>query len=123
MNIYYCWITALVPQYQDGIIAGMVKKGYMVGAAAKDGNVTSHMDNRSAALIALNVYKIADGDIPVTQVYDDLLAVLVEMKAFYHSIVVTAMGGATWVGSNIPLPVKEKAQPPPLPPDIKKNMN
>lgn len=123
MNIYYCWITALIPEYQDGIIAGMVKKGYMVGAAAKDGKVVSHMENRSAALIALNVYKSVDTEVAVTQVYEDLLAVLVEMKVFYHSIIVTAISAATWVGSNISIPVKEKAQPPPLPPDIKKNMN
>lgn len=123
MNIYYCWITALIPQYEDKIIAGMVKKGYMVGAAGKDGKVTSNAENRSAALIALNVYHIANTEISHTQVYDDLVAVLGELQAFYHSVIVTAITNCTWAGSNILLPTKEKVQPPPLPPDVKKNMN
>jgi hypothetical protein len=27
MYIYYVWVTALLPTYQDGIIAGLVQRG------------------------------------------------------------------------------------------------
>lgn len=129
MYIYYCWITALLPSYQDSIIAGLVKRGYMVGPAAKDGKVTTS-DNNSAALIAISVYRAEETS--VNQIYEDVSTVLKDMKAYYYSIVVSHSYEATWVGANFNLPLKNKgvvdktattAVPPPLPPGGKKNVN
>lgn len=129
MYIYYCWITALMPTYQDGIIAGMVKRGYMVGPAAKDGKVTTS-DNTAAALIAISIYRAEETN--VNKIYDDVVAVLKDMKAYYYSVIVSHSYEATWVGANFNLPVKSKGVvdktstsviPPPLPPGGKKNVN
>lgn len=128
MYVYYCWITALMPSYQDGIIAGMVKRGYMVGPAAKDGKVTVS-DNNAAALIAISVYR-TDEETNVNKIYDDVVAVLKETKAYYYSVIISHSYEATWVGANFNLPLKAKgvvekastATPPPLP-GGKKNVN
>jgi hypothetical protein len=122
--IYYVWVTALLSSYQDGIIAGMVKKGYMVGPASKDGQIISGQENSPAALIALSIYK--SGETDCNAIYKDLVTLLVEMKAHYHSVIVALSTDAVWVGPNIQIQVKEKPkapEAPPLPPEVKKNMN
>ncbi len=124
MYIYYCWITALMPSYQDGIIAGMVKRGYMVGPAAKDGKVTTSVENNPAALIAISVYR--SEETTVSKIYDDVVAVLQEMKAYYYSVIISHSYDATWAGANFSLPLKnkvvEKASATPTP-GGKKNVN
>jgi hypothetical protein len=120
-HIFYCWITALIPQYLDGIIAGMAKKGYMVGPASKDGKLLSGGSNSPASLIAISVYKTSG--VEIGTIYDDLAAVLLDMKAMYHSIVIAASYEATWIGSNIQLPTKTRKDPPPLPPGDRSKMN
>jgi hypothetical protein len=122
MYIYYCWVTALLPAYQDGIIAGLAKRGYMVGPAAKDGIVTVGNESCPSVLIALSVYK-AEETVNANVIYDDLLAILAEINARYYSVVISLSYEATWNGSNFSLPAKKKAEPPPLPPSKKSNMN
>ncbi len=122
--IYYVWVTALLASYQDAIIAGMVKKGYMVGPAAKDGQIVSGAENSPAALIALSIYKTKETDCKA--IYEDVIDLLTEMKAHFHSVIVSLSNDAVWVGPNILIQVKEKPkplEPPPLPPEVKKNMN
>ncbi len=121
MYIYYCWITALLPSYQDRIVAGLASKGYMVGPAAKDGKVTTSSEGCPAALLALSVYR--EEETNVQKIYDDVTAVLHEMGAYFYSVVISLSHEATWVGPNFQLPEKAKAVPPPLPPGAKKNMN
>ena len=121
MYIYYCWITALLPSYQDKIVAGLASRGYMVGPAAKDGKVATVTDNCPSVLFALSVYK--EEETNVNKIYEDVVAVLDEMKAYYYSVVISLSHEATWVGSNFQIPEKNKAVPPPLPPAAKKNMN
>lgn len=120
MYIYYVWVTALLPSYQDGIIAGLVRRGYMVGPAAKDGKVSCITEGCPAVLIALSVYK-QEEEIDVKKVYEDTLAVLEEMKARYYSVVISLSHEATWVGANFTLPAKDKAGPPVPPASGKKN--
>jgi hypothetical protein len=126
--IYYVWITALMPSYQDGIIAGLVKRGYMVGPAAKDGKVSVGTDTTAATLFALSVYR-TDAETDANKVYTDITEVLKDMKAYYYSVIVSHSYEATWIGSNFSLPAKKKADkvtPPPIPsvpPGTKKNMN
>lgn len=121
MYIYYCWVTTILPSYQDGIIAGLAKKGYMVGPAAKDGKIVSTKEDAPAALITLSVYKAEETS--AAKIYDDLIKVLQEMKVLNYSVIVALCNEATWSGPNIRLPKEEKAQPPPLPSGAKKNMN
>lgn len=122
MYIYYCWVTALLPNYQDGIIAGLAKRGYMVGPASKDGQVAISKENCPSVLIALSVYK-AEEEVNADFIYKDVMAILDEMKARYYSVVVSLSHEAMWVGSNFSIPVKKKAEPPPVPPGTKSNMN
>jgi hypothetical protein len=123
MYIYYVWVTALLPTYQDGIIAGLVQHGYMVGPAAKDGKVTSITEGCPAALIALSVYK-QEEEVDVKKIYEDVIGVLGEIPARYYSVVISLSHEATWVGPNFSVPVKSKTEPPVPPPAGKKtNMN
>ncbi len=120
MYIYYCWVTALLPTYQDGIVAGMARKGYMVGPAAKDGLViTPTHEGSPAVLYALGVYRGEETN--VHKIYNDLVAVLKDVKAHYFSIIISLSTEATWIGTNVVLPVAEEK--PPVPPASKKNMN
>jgi hypothetical protein len=121
MYIYYCWVTALLPSYQDGIVAGLAQRGYMVGPAAKDGKVAVSMENCPGVLFALSVYR--EEETNVNKIYDDVVAILLDMKAYYYSVIVSLSHEATWVGPNFQIPAKNKALPPPLPPTTKKNMN
>src|SRR5271166_4573884 len=94
MYIYYCWVTALLPSYQDGIVAGMARRGYMIGPAAKDGKVVSPTHEGSPAfLFALSVYQQTETN--VGKIYEDLLAVLQEMKTHYFSVIVSLSTEAT----------------------------
>lgn len=120
MYIYYVWVTALLPEYQDGIIAKLVQRGYMVGPAAKDGQVSSKSEGCPSVLIALSVYK-QEEETDVKKVYEDVVSVLNEIPARYYSVVVSLSHEATWVGSNFTLPSKGKPQPPPVPPTGKKS--
>lgn len=121
MYVYYCWITALLPSYQDKIVAGLAERGYMVGPAAKDGKVSMSMENSPGVLFALSVYR--EEETNVNKIYDDVIAILLDMKAYYYSVIVSLSHEATWVGPNFQMTAKSKPLPPPLPPPAKKNMN
>lgn len=118
MNIYYCWVTAMLPSYQDGIIAGMARKGYMVGPAAKDGSVAVVLsEDQPAVLFAISVYKATETS--ADQIYQDMVDVISEMGAHVYSVVISLSSEATWAGPNFKLPTK--VSPPPIPTD--KSMN
>jgi len=122
--IYYCWITALLPAYQDLIVAGLVKKGYMVGPAAKDGKVSISTENSAATLIALSIYKADGEETSANKIYEDVLVVLKEIKAYYYSVIISHSYEATWAGSNFSLPKpKAPAKTPPPVPSGKKDVN
>jgi hypothetical protein len=65
-------------------------------------------------LIALSVYK-ADAEVTPLQVYDDMVKVLTEMNAKYYSVVISLSHEASWGGPNFSIPLKKKAEPPPIP--------
>ena len=114
MEMYFCWITVLLPAVQDDIIAGMVRKGYMIGPTSKDGKVISAPgDNPAGSVVAISVYK-RTGSVTAKDIYDDLTQILDDAKGYYYSIIITASTEATWVGSNFQLPARKEAPPPPL---------
>jgi hypothetical protein len=123
MNIYHCWVTALLTSYQDPIVVGMVRKGYMIGPASKDGQVIcATRSNAPSFLIALNVYKLVeDSEINAQKVYEDLMDVLKNMNAYYYSIIVSLGVDSIWSAANFDINIK-KEEPPPPPAD-KKNVN
>ncbi len=123
MYIYYVWITALLPSYQDGIIAGLAKRGYMVGPASKDGQVAIVKENCPSALISLSVYRQEETN--VNKIYEDVVALLTEMNAYYYSVIISLSHEATWVGANLSVPPKPKpaGNPPPVPSGKKSNVN
>lgn len=123
MQLYYCWITVLLPDYQDGVIAGLARRGYMVGAAAKDGIVATVTENCPAVLFAISLYRHEETS--ASKIYEDVIAVLQDIKARYYSVVVALSYDSIWSGANFQLPLKEptaKTKPPPIP-GGKKNMN
>lgn len=116
MYIYYCWITAMLPSYQDGIIAGLARKGYMVGPASKDGTLaTGIADNKPSCLFAISVYKAEETN--ASNIYTDVVNVLTDMKAKFYSVIVSHSYEAIWAGSNIKLPAKPNKPPPITPTD------
>ena len=119
MYIYYVWISAMLPNYQDSIVAGLARKGYMVGPSAKDGVVTT--GHTPAVLIALNVYKAEDVDVNI--IYSDVVDVLKDIKAYYYSVIICLSTEATWSSGNVIAPAKEVEKPVPPLPGPKKNIN
>jgi hypothetical protein len=109
----------MLESYQDTIVAGLVKKGYTVGLAGTGKVIVNH-PNQVSAVIALTAYKMGEEDIVITKVYEELSAVLTDMKGYFYSIIVSEAGNTTWAGSNIYLQPSKKV--PQLPPstDTKK---
>ena len=122
MNTYYCWITGVLEAYQNPLICGLVHKGYMVGAAEKNGKViTSSKEDSPAYVMALSVYKLVEpGTLSAQKVYEDVAEILAEMKAFYYSAVVSSAADCIWVGSNFSIEKKNLVSK--EPPD-KKDVN
>jgi len=119
---YYCWITCLIPHYQDPIVSGMVKKGYMIGAADQNGQVLCSAGRSASSLLAFSTYKMANPeDLNATQVYDDLIKILTELNAYYTSVIVSQSSDTTWCGANFDTPSKE--DPIALPPIPDKKLN
>ena len=109
MNTYYCWVTGVLKTYQDAIICGLVHKGYMVGAAEKGGQVVVNpKEDAPAYVMAFSVYKLVEpGTLSSQKVYDDVAEILVEIKAYFYSVIVSAATDCIWVGSNFSLEKKE----------------
>jgi hypothetical protein len=106
MQLYYIFITAMLESYQDQIISGMVKKGYMIGPASKDGKIAIATKYKSpSVLLVLSVYRNKDyaGD----KIYADIVLILTDIKAYYYSVIVSESADSIWGGSNIILPDKE----------------
>ena len=97
MKIYYAWITAMSADYQSGIIAGLVKRGYMVCAAAKDGKVIT-IDNSAAVLMGLAIYR--EEEFEIDELHLDIVKVLHEINAFYYSIIVALSTDCIWSSAN-----------------------
>jgi len=102
VKIFNCWLTVLLASYQDQIVAGLVRKGYMVGALSKDRKATITAPNSPTAIICLSLYKaLDDGDLLDAHiVYTDLRDILTTMKAYFYSIVVSETSDCAWCGSN-----------------------
>ncbi len=118
---YVAWVTCMLPDYEDHILAGMVKKGYQVSPAAESGVVTLGAQGGPSVVVCFRIDSTKE-DIKVTDVSKDLMDLLNEKKFLYYSVIVSALAGSTWNTSNITFP-KPAAVPPPLPSAPKSNLN
>lgn len=120
---FVAWVTCMFRDYEDLIVAGMLKKGYTVGTVASDGKLT-HGDESRPAVITTFKIETRDETKKATDVFKDLLAVLQEKKVLFYSVVVSAYVDASWIASNIELPKPAPVQAPPQPvPEPDKNLN
>lgn len=123
--LYLVWITVLTEVYDDLIIAGMVKKGYIVSSAASDKKVVAKTKNSSAAVISLRIESF-DPKVSAKMIQDDVLGVMEGHKMFFHSVIVAnGSSDSCWISSNIIFEPKvpPTPTPPPVPEDGKKNLN
>jgi len=97
---FIAWVTVLTPSYTNNIIAGMVKKGYAVSATSAKGDVVLAKDTNASAIISLKIVTTAE-NASSSSIYQDLMAVLNEMKAYFYSVVITPYVDCAWCGSNI----------------------
>lgn len=108
---FVAWVTCMLQEYEDRIIAGMVKKGYIISICSMDGKLSHSSEGCPAAIISFRC-DTTNEKIAAKDIHTDLIAVLKEFKAMYYSVVVSALSDACWIGSNIALP---KTTPPPIP--------
>ena len=116
------WLTVLTESYADLIISGLVRKGYSVSTLDNNGEVSVDKHSTTSALIALKVSSVSE-KIMSADIHVDIINILDDIKAYYHSVIVTPYVDCVWCGSNILL---NKAMPPvmsPLPVPDKSNLN
>lgn len=122
---FVAWVTCMFRDYEDLIVAGMLKKGYTVGVVAADGKLTHGGDTKPAVVTTFKI-ETRDETKKASDIHTDLQAVLAEKKVLYYSVIVCAQVDACWGTSNIDLP--QPAPPPPAPipeplPEPDKNLN
>lgn len=112
----------MIKSHQDPLISGLVKKGYTIGPASADLSLSYSTDDQASYLLAFTVFK-AGRDVLAKEIYEDILSILSEVKAYYYSVVVAHSYDATWVGCNFALQKKSPPPIPKLPPSNKGNLN
>ena len=117
MKSYYVWITAMVREYEDLIISGLVKKGWTVGPASKDHIPTSGSAGYASCVVALKVEPL-ETETDASKVHEVVCNVLKEKKLLYYSVLVSTPADCCWRAGNIQLP---EPSPSPMLPGIKKS--
>lgn len=97
---FIAWLTVLTPKYADGIIAGMVKKGYSVSSISAPSDIVISKEGNPSAIVSLKITATKE-IVTSANIHTDLIAVLNEMKAYYHSVIVAPFVDCCWCGSNI----------------------
>lgn len=86
---FVAFVTCMFKDYEDLIVAGMLKKGYTVGTVASDGKLTHGGEGHPAVITTFKI-ETRDETKKATDVFKDLIAVLAEKKVLYYSVVVSA---------------------------------
>lgn len=120
MNIKIIWpgyfvafVTALVEDYSDKLIAGMVTKGYSVSAAFPGNHTAISVEDGASSLIVFHLYNGKEG-VTCDTVHKELVDLIQEERMYVYSVVVSERSATTFAGTNIITP--KKPQPPALPP-------
>lgn len=111
---FFVFITALIPSYDNMIIAGLVKKGYQVCPASSSNEVTCGGKDSISAIIAL---RIDSTEKDATELHTVVHQLLVDLKIVYYSLLVTVATDCCWHASGLQLP---KALPPAPLPNVRK---
>jgi hypothetical protein len=116
----------MLREYEDLIVAGMVKKGYVVSIVAVDGQLTAGQPGRPSVVTTFRVDTGKEG-LQAKDIHKDLIDVLHEKNMLYYSVIVSAYVDACWMASNITFPKPPEPPPapqPPIPvPEPDKNLN
>jgi hypothetical protein len=116
---FYIWATLLSDRAASDLTAGLVRKGFHVGALAANNNLT--IVGNVCALASLKAVtdtipeklpeKLPEKDTTVGWVLERVKEVLNHSENSWLSLVVSELGGScTWSGSNV---AKKKEDPPP----------
>ena len=118
---FVVWITCMIKDYEDLIVANVIKKGYTVGALQEGGKLTLGEPDRAAVVISFSAYSHTDSK-KTKDVYADVLSILTEHNMFYYSVIVSVYTSESlWISTNI-APRKKVEELPPIPsPDKKMN--
>lgn len=120
---FTAWITCLTKEYEDKIVAGMIKKEYTVGLANAKSGLSVSSPNSVATVISFIVFSPKE-NIEATKVYEDLVAILTEHKIYFYSAIVSAMVDSSWCCGNMVLPSDKDNTTPQIPtPTPGKNLN
>lgn len=123
LGYFSAFITALVSDYSDKLIAGMVRKGYAVRACLSESDTDINVENGSSTLIVFSLYNEQEG-VTTDKVHKDLVDLIMEERMYVHSVIITESVNSSFAGTNIILP--KKPQPPsspPIPPENLRKMN
>jgi hypothetical protein len=100
---YIIWVTSMFASYEDRVVAGMIKKGYIVSAGVDDGQLSNNIPGAAGVVIAF-IVACKDPATPLNKVFQDLADVLDEVKVLFYSIIISAVNDCVWVPGNIVLP-------------------
>lgn len=101
MYAYNIWITALTQQYEESIIAQLIKKGFSVKASDPNNSISCIKQGSPAALIALIIQSEEPQD--TLTLWHIVAEVLEAIKGMYYSLVVTEKVACAWSVGNINL--------------------
>lgn len=112
----------MLKSYQDKILAGLVKKGYTIGPAASDLTLSTSGESTGSYMLAFTAHK-SGKEVFAKDIYEDILSLTTEMKAFHYGIIVAHSYDAMWVGANFNVQEKKPPALPNTPPPNKSNLN
>ena len=109
MNNFYVFITAVTPLYKESVVFEMLRRGYTI--CAIDTNETKNEmvnDSEVSALIYFEARHPIRGQEITGEITEDVMSVLKQIKAKYHSIICARTSGVSWYGANFKFPEETK---------------
>lgn len=101
---YIVILTILTPHYIDNIISNLVKIGYEVSPASRDGKVSLTNETKPSTVLSLKLSKRSELDnlTDAPLVNKDVLKIIDDLKVLHYSIVVLSdQSDVCWCDSNI----------------------
>ena len=93
-NCFTIWVTCMLSDYEEGVVLGLVKKGYIVSSADSK-KMTLGTKRNLAVVIAVNVITTS-AEPSAETVHADALEILKENKYIYYSLIVSPLDKACW---------------------------
>lgn len=107
MGYYFCWATLMLKEYENDIVANMIKKGYRIYAADVSNELATGLKNGASYIFVISVSK--ELKLPKNKTYSDVIlndfkSALADARAKYYSVIVMQEGDSTFAYGNIILP-------------------